>query len=341
MATVADHISLVLTRADPQPCPLCGASQATRVWFRGLHAVAAVAADLAPAGAPGWWIVRCSGCDLVRVDPAPQEADLPALYDETYFTGGIFGGSTHAGGMSGHLSVYDSLQRRQASLRWHGRRLAHLERFVRPDPASAGRGRLLDVGCGAGYFLDAAREAGWQVRGVELSEAAVRVGREKLGLDIFQGTLAGAALPAAAFDVVTLFEVLEHLRDPGSALAEARRLLRPGGLLAIQVPNDLNAYRNQAFRRDNRWWVIPPLHLFYFTAATLAHWLRKLGFRPVHIGTTGSLGTDALTLLRAGGRRPGRLLTAGVRRLPGPLDWWLRRLGRHTELLVYAHRDAA
>ena len=61
----------------------------------------------------------------------------------------------------------------------------------------------------------------------------------------------------------------------GAVLAEARRILKPGGLLAVQVPNDLDAYRAWLSRPDNRWWVIPPLHLFYFTEPTLRRWLES------------------------------------------------------------------
>lgn len=333
-AAIPESIERALARARPRPCPLCGQRQDTPLWFRSLRATTAVNASLAAGREPGWWIVRCRGCGLARVDPAPRPEDLPPLYDEAYFSIGLFNGAVHAGGMSGHLALAADLARRPAWLRWHGRRLAHLESFLSSGPAR--RGRLLDVGCGAGYFLDAAREAGWQAQGVEPSPAAARVGREQLGLDIFQGTLEQASFLPASFDVITLFEVLEHLYEPAQALAEARRILRPQGLLAIQVPNDHGSYRSQVFRPDNRWWVIPPLHLFFFTAETLTRWLRQVGFEPVYVGTTGSLGSDLLTLLRARGRRPGRLFIAGLRRGLAPLDWVLRRAARHTELLVYA-----
>jgi SAM-dependent methyltransferase len=202
------------------------------------------------------------------------------------------------------------------------------------------RGRLLDVGCGAGYFLDAARETGWDVRGVELSPTAARVGREQLRLDIFQGTLAEAGFPDNWFDVVTLFEVVEHLRDPGAVLADAQRILKPGGLLAVQVPNDQVAYRTWLSRPDNRWWVIPPLHLFYFTDRALRRWLEALGMDVASLISEGNAGNDAVTLLRARGQAPGRYLAAGLRRLSLPVDWLLARSGRHSELMAIARKRA-
>lgn len=302
-------------------------------------AATAMDASLAPAGAQGWWIVQCGCCSLVRLDPMPQEADLGNLYDAGYFTTGTFVGAPHAGGMAGHLSLYCSPSRRRASLRWNGRRLAHLVQAWQGEDRSRPPGRLLDVGCGAGYFLDAGREAGWEVQGVELSPAAVQVGREQLGLDIFQGTLEQAALQDQAFDILTMFEVLEHLQDPGPVLREAWRVLRPDGLLAVQVPNDLDSYRNRVFGPGNRWWIIPPLHLYYFTASSLTQWLQKSGFTPLYVSSRGSLGTDALTLLRAHGGHPGRLGASILRRLTSPIDQILISRGRHTELLVYARKD--
>lgn len=328
-------IAAALFRAEHLPCPLCGSDSAAPVWFRALHGLAAVDAGLARGGEPGWWVVRCNLCGLGRVDPMPLEADLPALYDEGYFTSGVFAGAVHTGGMDGHLSLYDRPGGRRASLRYQGRQVAHLEHTWQGP-----RGRLLDVGCGAGYFLDAAREAGWQVQGVELSPAAVQVARNNLHLDVYQGTLSAAGLPGEAFDVVTMFEVLEHLRTPGLTLAEAWRILKPGGLLAVLVPNDLLAYRARLAGPDNRWWVIPPLHLFYFARASLGLWLGASGFDVVHVESQGNVGNDAVTLLRSRGRPPGRYVTAGLRRITAPLDWLVSRSGRHSELLVYARKTA-
>jgi SAM-dependent methyltransferase len=328
-------IETILARATRAACPLCGSASATPVWFRGLDSLAAVDADAAPPGAAGWWVVRCTICGLGRVDPLPQEADLPALYDEAYFTTGAFAGAPHTGGMDGHLALYDRPGGREASLRYQGRLVAQVERFWQER-----RGRLLDVGCGAGYFLDAARAAGWDVRGVELSPAAARVGREQLRLDIFQGTLAEAGFPDGWFDVVTLFEVVEHLRDPGAVLAEAQRIPKPGGLLAVQVPNDLAAFRSSLSRPDNRWWVIPPLHLFYFTDRALRRWLEALSMDVLSLASEGNAGNDAVTLLRARGQPLGRYLTAGLRRLSLPVDWLLARVGRHSELMAIARKQA-
>lgn len=336
MAPVPASVVAALARAEHLPCPLCGGQEAYPLWFRPLDADRAVDAHLADGDSPGWWIVRCADCGLGRVDPLPRQADLTAMYDESYLTPGAFAGIAHQGGIGGQLHLYDRPGGRQASLRWHGQRLARIEQ-ARSSHGPA-RGRLLDVGCGAGYFLDAARSAGWQVTGVEVSDAAAAAARSELGLDVYTGVLADAGLPANDFDLVTMFEVLEHMRDPGAALNEAHRLLRPGGLLALEVPNDMDAYRAGLARADQRWWVIPPVHLYYFNASSLSRWLLMSGFEPVHLSTEGSVGGDLLSQLRGRGWQAGHWFTAGVRRLLAPLDWVLGRTGRHSELILLAQK---
>jgi SAM-dependent methyltransferase len=263
------------------------------------------------------------------------------MYDESYVAPGAFAGIAHQGGIGSSLHLYDRPGGRQASLRWHGERLAHIERYGLIGSRSGARGRLLDVGCGAGYFLDAARAAGWLATGVELSEPAAAVAREGLGLDVWSGSLSRAAFPSESFDLITMFEVLEHMRNPGAALQEANRVLHSGGLLAIEVPNDMDAYRARMARSDNRWWVIPPVHLYYFNASTLSRWLLMNGFEPVYLATEGSVGGDLLSQLRGRGWQAGRWVAGGVRRLLGPTDWLLERTGRHSELIILAQKRAS
>jgi 2-polyprenyl-3-methyl-5-hydroxy-6-metoxy-1,4-benzoquinol methylase len=338
MPSVPPSVAAALARAEHLTCPLCGGNDAYPLWFRPLDADRAVDAHLAPHHTTGWWVVRCAQCGLGRVDPLPLEADLAPIYHESYVTPGAFAGIAHQGGIGSSLHVYDRPGGRQASLRWHGARLGRIERFGLDGQPGRPRQRLLDVGCGAGYFLDAARLAGWQVAGVELSEPASQVARTLLGLDVFTGALVEAAFPDGAFDLVTMFEVLEHMRDPGATLREANRVLRQGGLLAVEVPNDMDAYRVALSQAGNRWWVIPPVHLYYFNASTLSRWLLMNGFEPIYLATEGSVGGDLISQLRGRGWQAGRLMVGGVRRLLAPLDWMLERTGRHSELIMLAQK---
>ncbi len=143
-------------------------------------------------------------------------------------------------------------------------------------------GRLLDVGCSVGLFLVAARDAGFEVRGVELSPAPARFAREHFGLEVFTGTLRESPLEPASFEVVTLWDVLEHLPDPRAALSDIACLLRPGGVLAVRVPDgEFHLWKIRLLRpwfgRRFTWFDVPN-HLNHFRPHTLARLLDAAGF---------------------------------------------------------------
>jgi SAM-dependent methyltransferase len=151
--------------------------------------------------------------------------------------------------------------------------------------------RLLDVGCGAGYFLEAAQTRGWEAHGTELSERAMEITAAK-GLRVASAT--EDPFEPGSFDVITAFEVVEHVRDPGAEAAALARWLRPGGLLYVTTPN-FNAASRRILR--DRWSVIAyPEHLSYFTPDTLRTWLGRVGLQPVAVTSTGV----SLARLRSG-----------------------------------------
>jgi SAM-dependent methyltransferase len=140
--------------------------------------------------------------------------------------------------------------------------------------------RLLDVGCSLGMFLEAARERGFSVEGVELSLNAVRHATALLGLPVRHGTVLEAGLPAGTYDAVTMLNVLAHLAEPGPTLCDTFRLLRPGGVLALEVPNaTFNLLRGRL--RPSA--LSPGHHLFYFTAPALRRMLVGVGFASVEV----------------------------------------------------------
>lgn len=147
-----------------------------------------------------------------------------------------------------------------------------------------GTGRLLDLGCGQGDFLVEAAAAHWQATGMEFSEAAVSLCRDR-GLDVVQGASASNVLSGRHFDVVTAFEVLEHLRSPGDLLNDAASLLRSGGLMYLTTPN-FNALLRH-LERDNFAPISYPDHLCFFTPASLRHLAARFGFRVASLQTTG------------------------------------------------------
>lgn len=145
-------------------------------------------------------------------------------------------------------------------------------------------GRILDVGCGEGRFLDVAAARGWTVHGSESNAGAVARNRAR-GIAMSFSPLAPGDLPTAAFDVITAFEVAEHLADPAGEAAVIAALLRPGGLLYVTTPNFASLSRRLL---GPRWSVIEyPEHLNYFTARTLRRWLGDAGLRNVAVTSSG------------------------------------------------------
>ena len=148
-------------------------------------------------------------------------------------------------------------------------------KYFLADPLAPGRGELLDIGCGTGNFLVAARAGGYAVSGTELDRNAAQFARKKLGLPRVLGlTISEFAEqnPHEQFDVITFFEVLEHQAAPTAFLEKVKALLRPGGYIALSVPN------------RERWLTgpdvldYPPNHFLRWNAASLRNFLRAHGF---------------------------------------------------------------
>jgi len=200
-------------------------------------------------------LARCRECGLVFADRRPSEAEL----------------ADHYGGYS--RADYDSpiTRRRYRDL------LAGFEPYRRT-------GRILDVGCGIGFFLEEARDGGWQAHGTEFERRAVEIVRAK-GLSCEQAPIDPEAFEPGSFDVVTAFEVVEHVGDPRAEAATIASALRPGGLLYLTTPNFASLSRRLL---RGRWSVVSyPEHLLYFTPSTLRDWLARAGFVPVEVTTTG------------------------------------------------------
>lgn len=143
-------------------------------------------------------------------------------------------------------------------------------------------GRLLDIGCGKGHFLAAARAAGWEVVGVDRSPAAAEYARRTYGIAVHVGDAQEVELDGP-FDAVTMWHVLEHMADPSAMLDRARELLRRGGRLVVSVPNLASA---QARVFGNNWFHLDRRHhLYHFTPLALRALLTRRGFTVERIGS--------------------------------------------------------
>lgn len=205
-------------------------------------------------------IVKCLNCGLIYVNPQPSEEDLKKIYGNGYFDG-----SNHA----------DYLAEKELYGPRFQERLKQINTYKT-------KGKLLDIGCAVGYFLEAAREEGWQSFGVEISSFASKYARDS-GFDVFTGTLEDAKYPDQYFDVVTLWHVLEHMEDPSGCLKEVHRILSKSGLVAIEVPN----IRSRRFKKLGENWdqLKPHEHLYYFTPDVLRKMAERAGFKILKIAT--------------------------------------------------------
>lgn len=224
-------------------CPACGAAGAYPFFRKN-----------------GYDLVRCEDCRLVRVANPPGPEELARFYS---FASG-YGVEVLTGG---------------ASAAWLKRVAAYHFAIVSAEQAP---GRLLDVGCGPGYFVAEAVRHGWEASGVDLNGDSVELARAQ-GLHVDQGHMETLETDDGSLDVVALWDSIEHGRDPRATLTAVHRLLRPGGLAAVSTPNLGGLYPLLSYPvgRLTGYWTHPepPAHLFQFSSSTLASLLERTGFR--------------------------------------------------------------
>lgn len=204
-------------------------------------------------------LVRC-GCGLRALDRDPDAAD--ALMDNE----SMYGGEEYN---AWYRSMEDVLKARYAD------DLNEIEARIKP-------GSILDIGCSYGWFLQVAQSRGWTVTGVEATDVTAKVARDG-GIDVRTGTLEEIGFADASFDVVCLWDVLEHVPQIDGFLAEIRRVLKPGGILALQSPNIASVMARQAGRGWS--WLLLPHHVWHFTPATMRSTLEQRGFQVQRVYT--------------------------------------------------------
>jgi 2-polyprenyl-3-methyl-5-hydroxy-6-metoxy-1,4-benzoquinol methylase len=204
----------------------------------------------------------------ILVDRGTRRPAQPPVYEEQYFEG-----QTHGLGYGNYLAQSDW---RMEKSRRYVRRVAAIAQLI-GRPTGAGT-RLLDAGSGYGFFRAAAAEQGWQHDGEDVSAFAARAGEDIFGFPTFAGTLEQfAAQTTAAYDVVTLFDTIEHIAEPEAFLRVVAGLLAPGGLCVLRTPN-LQALELEIFGRFQH--SLKLEHLQYFSAASLCHLAERVGLVP-------------------------------------------------------------
>lgn len=195
--------------------------------------------------------VECQQCSLTMINPRPVYANILKGYTEDY--------------SQGYINKKDKKIRRA-------------KRKVRKMKKIIPQGRWLDIGCSAGFILSVAKAANYDTYGIEIDPLGIKHARETLGLDnIFQGTFEEHQFDENFFDIITLYDVIEHVQDLNEIVRELKRILNKDGIIEIWTP-DIGHWRVPKALFE--WEAIKPSeHLYYFDKSTLSMLLNKHGLK--------------------------------------------------------------
>lgn len=202
-------------------------------------------------------VVKCSNCGLIFISPRPVQKLVLEGYEKA-------SGAEYVSQAAGRIETFRSAVR-----------LLEKSAFPKGKPKKP---RVLDVGSAAGFFLKAAKDEGWDAFGIEPNVWMVKWGNKQYGVNAKAGTLEKAGFKKDFFDVVTLWDVLEHVPDPKKTLKEVHGVLKKGGVVAINFPNIGSTLAKLTGRK---WWFLTSVHLYYFTPHTLSKMLESAGFETV------------------------------------------------------------
>jgi SAM-dependent methyltransferase len=235
-----------LRDSNLEPCPICGQAGA-REWLR--------APDRLHGRQEQYTLLRCTACSVVWLSKPPKPAEMHRHYTDAYDKLISTAGENPA--------------------RWGFRREA-LAEFKQA-------GRLLDLGCSSGAFLQSLCAKDWDLFGIEMSAESASLAQAKSGAIVFVGDILDAQFPPESFDVITCFDVFEHLYEPRRVMAKVAEWLKPGGIFYVLLPN-IDSAEAHVF---GRYWhgLELPRHLFHFSPASLKFLAASVGLQEVSIET--------------------------------------------------------
>ncbi len=204
-------------------------------------------------------IFRCNSCNVQLRLPQPSHEELKKIYANYY----------HPWKIENEVAETVKISKTKT----FEIRLQEIQKHIR-------RGKILDVGCAAGYFLESAKNAGFEPYGVELSESFFKETHLKFGDSIYRGTIENIPCKDNFFDVITMFDLLEHVKDPVSTLRRCRKILMPNGVIAAVLPNT-SSLTAKLMRKN--WMQYKKEHLFYFSPKNISALLKQESFDIIKI----------------------------------------------------------
>jgi len=236
-----------IAACDASTCPICGQGGAQE-WLRG--------PDRLHGRQDPYTLVRCSSCSLVWLSVPPKPEEMHLHYTDAY---------NKLISAGGHNSPE----------RWRDRKSA-----LAPYKQS---GTLLDLGCSSGAFLEFMRSPSWKLFGVEMSADGARAAQARSGAQVFVGNITDAPFAPKSFDVITCFDVLEHVYEPRRVMAKVGEWLKPGGIFYVLVPN-IDSAEARVF--GSYWHGLElPRHLSHFSPVSLRSLMRSVGLTEVSLVT--------------------------------------------------------
>jgi SAM-dependent methyltransferase len=230
-----------------EPCPICGQVGVSE-WLR--------APDRLHGRQEEYTLLRCQACSLVWLNNPPKPAEMHRHYTNEY-------------------DRLISTAGQNAPERWRARRAA-LARYKQS-------GVLLDLGCSSGAFLQSVCGEGWKLFGIEMSSESAKQAQTKSGANVFTGDILDAQFPPKSFDVITCFDVFEHLYEPRRVMARVAEWLKPGGIFYVLVPN-IDSAEGRIF--GSYWQGLElPRHLFHYSPASLRFLAKSAGLHEVSLET--------------------------------------------------------
>ena len=209
-------------------------------------------------------IVECKNCGLIFVDPMPSDQYINKIYQKKYYSPAD----------KPYPEISNHLKQRPFLESYFKKEIARIKKIKK-------KGKILDIGCGPGFFLNIAKSAGFKVFGSDISKFAAKYAKEKFKLDVFGGELNQAKFLTNFFDVITIYQTIEHVKNPLKFLKEVSRILKKDGLLILTTPNQDNFIARILVEKWFGYYYLS--HLYFFNPKSVKKILKKAGFKKVKL----------------------------------------------------------